>query len=130
MATFNHGNISNFTVASQDISDWVTSVSLDSQREIKEVRPIGSNPVSKVVGPYASTMSVEAANDPALLAIIAPLYLAASPTTSTFDFENSGAAAASFSGSILFASLRVDDSGSDVATVRFTLAVNGTLTYS
>lgn len=130
MTTFNHGNIANFTVASSDLSDWVTSVSLDSQREIKEVRPIGSNPVSKVVGPYATTLSVEAANDPALLAIIAPLYFAASPSTSTFSLENSGTGQASFDGSALIATLRVDDSGSDVATVRFTMAVNGTVTYS
>jgi hypothetical protein len=130
MAEFNHGNIANLTVASTDLSDWVTSVSFDSQREIKEVRPIGSNPVAKVVGPYSTTLSIEAANDPALLAIIAPLYLAGTPTSSTFDFENSGTGEASFAGSALIATLRADASGSDVATVRFTMAVDGTVTYS
>jgi hypothetical protein len=132
MADFNHGNIANFTLASQDLSDWVTNVSVDLQREIKDVRPIGANPVSKVVGPYAGTISVECAYDKVLDAIIAPLFLAATPTTSTFDHEPSGSGGSnrSITGSALVASYRVDTSGSDTAGLRFTLAVVGTVTNS
>lgn len=130
MADFNHGNVANLTVAGNDLSDWVTNVSTDLQREIKDVRPIGGNPVSKVVGPYSGTISVECGYDKVLDAIIAPLFLAAVPTTSTFDHEPSGTGGSnrSVTGSALVASLRYDTSGSDTSGLRFTLAIVGTVT--
>jgi hypothetical protein len=127
---FSHGNIANFTLGATDLSDWVTSASFDGSREIRDVRPIGGNPVSRVVGPYMATINLEGAYDPALDAILSPIFLAAVPATSTFDFEPSGTGGSnrSFTGSAYLATYRVDASGSDVATWRATLAVVGTVT--
>lgn len=127
---FSHGNVANFTLGAQNLSNYVTSASFDGSREIRDVRPIGSQPVSRVVGPYMATINLEGAYDPALDAIIAPLFLAATPASSTFDFEPSGTGGSnrSFTGSALVASYRVDASGSDVATWRASLAVVGTVT--
>lgn len=130
--TFNHGNIAKFMLGASSLDQWVTSVSTDMSREIQDVRPIGGNAVSKVVGPYSGTISVEAGYDPALDAIIAPLFLASSPTSSTFSHQPSGAGGGTrtIAGSALVASYRVDTSGSDVAGIRFTLAIVGTVTNS
>lgn len=124
---FNHGNIANFTLGATDLSDYITSASFDGTREIRDVRPIGSNPVSRVVGPYMATINLEGAYDPALDAILSPIFLAASPSSSTFDFEPAGSGQRSFTGSALMATYRVDASGSDVATWTATLAVVGTV---
>jgi len=124
---FNHGNVANFTLGANDLSDYVTSASFDGTREIRDVRPIGSNPVSRVVGPYMATLNVEGAYDPALDAILAPIFLASVPATATFDFEPAGTGQRSFTGNALMATYRVDASGSDVATWRATFAVVGTV---
>jgi hypothetical protein len=130
MALFSHGNLANFWLGASDLSDWVTSASIDGSREIRDVRPIGANPVSRVVGPYMATINLEGAYDPACDAILSPLFLAGTPATSTFDFEPSGTGGSnrSFTGSAYVATYRVDSSGSDVATWRATLAVVGTIT--
>ena len=108
------------------------SASTDLQREIKDVRPIGGSAVSKVVGPYAGTISIEMGYDAAVDAIIAPLFLAAVPASSTFSHQPSGSGGGtrSIAGSALVATYRVDTSGSDVAGIRFTLAIVGTVTNS
>lgn len=129
MADFNHGNIANFTLGVNDLSDWTTSASFDGSREIRDVRPIGGNAVSRVVGPYMATINLEGAYDKALDAILSPIFLAATPAATTFDFEPSGTGGAnrSFTGSALMATYRVDASGSDVGTWRATFAVVGTI---
>jgi hypothetical protein len=126
---FSHGNVANFTLGASNLSNYVTSASFDGSREIRDVRPIGGQPVSRVVGPYMATINLEGAYDPALDAILSPIFLAATPTSSTFDFEPSGTGGSnrSFTGSALLATYRVDASGSDVATWRATLAVVGTV---
>ena len=130
--TFNHGNVATFQLGATDLSQWVTSVSFDGTREIKDVRPIGSNPISKVVGPYSATVNLEGAYDPALDAVMAPLFLASTPTASTFSYKPAGTGGGlrTFAGSALVASYRVDASGSDTAMWRSTLAVVGTVTNS
>jgi hypothetical protein len=130
MATFNHGNVAHFTLGGTDLSQYVTSASTDLQREIKDVRPIGGNAVSKVVGPYAGTISLELGYDATVDAIIAPLFLASSPTTSTFSHQPSGTGGGTraIAGNALVATYRVDTSGSDTAGIRVTLAVVGTVT--
>lgn len=129
---FNHGNIAKFTLGGTEISQYVTSVSTDLTREIQDVRPIGGNAVSKVVGPYSGTITCEAGYDATFDAILAPLFLASVPTSSTFSHQPSGSGGGTrtIAGNALVASYRVDTSGSDVAGIRFTLAVVGTVTNS
>jgi hypothetical protein len=130
MASFNHGNISKFTLGGTSMDQWTTSTSLDMTREIKDIRPIGGAAVSRVVGPYMSTLSVEFGYDPALDAILSPIFLASTPTSSTFSFQpaGSGGGTHTFSGSALMATYRTDASGSDVAKISATFAVVGTVT--
>lgn len=127
---FNSGNIATFSIGASDISAYTTSVSLDATRDIKEVKPIGGNAVSKVVGPYAGTISLEGGYDPALDAIMSPLMFATTPTTSTFSYRpaGSGGGTRSFSGNCYVASYRVDAPGDDTATWKAELAVSGTIT--
>jgi len=130
MASFNHGNISKFTLGGTSMDQWTTSTSLDMTREIKDIRSIGGAAVSRVVGPYMSTLSVEFGYDPALDAILSPIFLASTPTASTFSFQpaGSGGGTHTFSGSALMATYRTDASGSDVAKISATFAVVGTVT--
>lgn len=130
MANFNHGNISKLTVAGNILDQWTTSTSLDMTREIKDVRAIGGAAVSRVVGPYMSTINVEFGYDPVLDAILSPIFLAATPTSSSFSFwpAGSGGGTHVFTGVALMATYRVDASGSDVAQIRATFAVVGTVT--
>ena len=127
---FNSGNIATFSIGANDISQYTTSVSLDATRDIKDVKPIGGSAVSKVVGPYAGTISLEGGYDPALDAIMSPLMFAATPATSTFTYRpaGSGGGTRAFSGNAYVATYRVDAPGDDTATWRSTLAVVGTFT--
>lgn len=129
MATFNHGNVSKFTLAGTPLDQWETSTSIDITREIKDVRPIGGAATSRVVGPYTGTISCEAGYDPALDLILSPIFLNSTPVSQTFSFQpaGTGGSTRAFTGSALLATYRVDASGSDVAMIRFTLAVVGTI---
>src|SRR3954467_6193516 len=130
MASFNHGNISKFAYNSVTLDSWVTSTSLDITREIKDVRPVGGAAVSRAVGPYMGTINVEFGYDPALDAILSPLFLAATPASNAFSFQpaGSGGGTHTFSGNALMATDGVDASGSDVAMIKATFAVVGTIT--
>lgn len=132
MASFNNGNIAIFSLAGTDISQYVTNVSDDLARDIKDIKPIGGSPISKVVGAYGGTITVEAGYDPTLDGIVAPLFLAATPATSTFSHKpaGSGGGTRTIAGNALVATYRVDTSGDDVAKLRFTLAIVATVTNS
>ena len=127
---FNSGNIATLSVGGNDISLYTTSVSLDVTRDIKDVKPIGGSAVSKVVGPYAGTISLEGGYDPVLDNIMAPLMLATTPATSAFIYKPAGAGGTTFSGNAYIASYRVDAPGDDTATWRSELAVVGTITHA
>ncbi len=125
---FSSGNIATFSIGGNDISAYVTSVSTDIKRDIKDIKPIGGSAVSKVVGPYAGTISLEGGYDPALDAILSALVLAGTPATSAFSFKPTGAGGRTISGSCYVASFRVDAPGDDTSKWRSELAVAGTIT--
>lgn len=118
------------SVAGSDISQYVTSVSMDVTRDIKDIKPIGGSAVSKVVGPYAGTISLEGGYDPALDNIMAPLMLATTPAAQAFVYKPAGASGTTFSGTGYIASYRVDAPGDDTATWRSEIAVVGTITHA
>jgi hypothetical protein len=129
---FNSGNIATFSLGGTDISQYTTSVSINIERDIKDIKPIGGTAGSKLVGAYSGTISLEGGYDPALDAILAPLMLAATPATSAILFRPAGSGGSTrvFGGSAYVASYRVDTPGDDTATWRAELAVAGTITNS
>lgn len=127
---FNSGNIATISIGGNDISQYTTSVSLDVTRDIKDIKPIGGSAVSKVVGPYAGTVSLEGGYDPALDNIMAPLMLATTPATQAFVYKPGGAAGTTLSGTGYIASYRVDAPGDDTAKWKSELAVVGTITHA
>lgn len=125
---FNSGNVAQFTLGGTDISQYVTSVSVNMERDIKDVAPIGGSAVSKVVGAYSGTVSLEGGYDPALDAVVSALMLAATPATSAWTHRPSGTGGRTISGNAFVASFRVDTPGDDTATWRAELAVAGVIT--
>lgn len=130
MAVFNSGNIAQFTLGGTDLSQYITSVSTNIERDIKDIKPIGGNAGTKLVGSYSGTISLEGGYDPTLDGVLSALVLAATPATSTFAYKPSGASGRTIAGSAYVASYRVDTPGDDTATWRAELAVAGTITDS
>jgi hypothetical protein len=127
---FNSGNIATFVLNGTDISAFTTSVSDDITRDIKDIKPIGGAAVSKVVGPYAGTISLEGGYDPSVDATISALMLAATPAAVTFVHRPSGSGGGTraISGTCYVASYKVTTPGDDTAKWTATLAVVGTVT--
>jgi hypothetical protein len=125
---FSSGNVAQFTLGGSDLSAYITSVSANIERDIKDIKPIGGAAGTKLVGSYSGTISLEGGYDPALDAILSALVLAATPATSTFAYKPSGAAGRTIGGAAYVASFRVDTPGDDTATWRAELAVAGTIT--
>lgn len=125
---FSSGNIATFTLGGTDISQYTTSVSVNIQRDIKDIKPIGGTAGSKLVGAYSGTISLEGGWDPTLDGIMSGLVLAATPATSTFSHRPAGAGGRAIGGSAYVASYRVDTPGDDTSKWRAELAVAGTMT--
>jgi hypothetical protein len=125
---FSSGNIATFSIGGSDISAYTTSVDVDIKRDIKDVKPIGGAPASKVVGPYAGTVSLAGGYDPALDAIMSPLALATTPATSAFSHKPTGAGGRTIAGVAYVASFKVSTPGDDTAKWTAELAVAGTIT--
>ena len=127
---FSSGNIATFSIGGNDISQYVTSVSINIERDIKDIKPIGGSAATKLVGAYSGTISLEGGYDPTLDGILSAMMLAATPATQAFTFRpaGSGAGTRSLTGNCYVASFRVDTPGDDTATWRSELAVAGTIT--
>ena len=127
---FSSGSIAQFSFGGTDISAYVTSASISIERDITDINPIGSNPVSKIVGPYAATVSLEGAYDPTLDGIMSAAILAAVPVVATIAYRPSGSGGGTraFGGSAYVASYGVDTPGDDTATWSAELAVSGAVT--
>lgn len=128
MAVFTSGNIAIFTLGGTDLSQYITSVSVNIERDIKDIKPIGGASGSKLVGAYSGTISLEGGYDPTLDGIMSALMLAATPAASVFTFKPSGAAGRTIGGSAFVASYRVDAPGDDTSTWRAELAVSTAIT--
>jgi len=127
---FNSGNIATFSLGGSDISAYVTSVKLSIQRDTNDIKPIGGSAVSTLVGPYATTISLEGGYDPAVDAILSGMMLAATPALQAFAYRpaGSGGGTRTLSGSGYLSSYEVDTPGDDTATWTAEVAVVGTVT--
>lgn len=124
---FSGGDQATFSYNGTDLSDFISSVSLDIKRDIKDLALIGGNAISKIVGPYSATISLEGFFDPALDAALAPLLLAATPVAHAFIYIPQGTGD-TFGGSGFLASYRVDTPADDSAKWRAEIAVSTAIT--
>lgn len=124
------GSIATFTLDGNDLSAYISSVSTNIERDIKDFKPIGGNAGTKLVGAYSGTISLEGGYDPALDAIVSALMLATTPAAVPFIHRPSGVGGGTraIGGNCYVASYRVDTPGDDTATWRAELAVTGTIT--
>lgn len=127
MPSFSGGDQATFSYNGTDLSDFISSVSLDTKRDIKDLQVIGGNAVSKIVGPISATINLEGFFDPTLDAALAPLILATTPTAHAFSYVPQGTGD-TFTGTAFLASYRVDTPGDDSAKWRAELAITGAIT--
>jgi hypothetical protein len=127
---FSSGNIATFVLGGNDISQYCTSASISIERDITDITPLGGGAVSKIVGPYGGTISLEGGYDPALDGILSSMILAATPTLQSFSYRpaGSGAGTRAIGGSCYVSSFDVDTPGDDTSTWSAELAVVGTIT--
>lgn len=124
---FAGGDQATFTYNGQDLSDFISSVSMEIKRDIKDLPLIGGNAVSKSVGPYSATISIEGFFDSAVDGALAPLMLATVPTTHTFSYVPQGTGT-TYSGAGYLATYKVDTPGDDTGKWNAEIAVAGTVT--
>lgn len=127
---FSSGNIATFSLGGNDLSAYITSVNVSISRDINDINPIGGNAVSRLVGPYSGTLSIEGGYDPAVDAILSAMMLAATPATQVFVYRpaGSGAGTRAIGGSGYLSSYEVDTPGDDTATWTAEVAVVGVIT--
>jgi hypothetical protein len=127
---FSSGNIATFSLGGNDISAYVTSVNISIGRDVTDINPIGGNAVSKLVGPYSGTISLEGGYDPTVDGILSAMMLAATPALQAFVYRpaGSGGGTRAIGGSGYLSSYEVDTPGDDTATWTAEVAVVGTIT--
>jgi len=127
---FSSGNIATFSLGGTDISTWTTSVNISLERDVTDINPIGGAAISKLVGPYGGTISLEGGYDPALDAVLSPMMLAATPALQAVVYRpaGSGAGTRSISCNVYVSSYEIDTPGDDTATWTAELAIVGTVT--
>jgi hypothetical protein len=127
---FSSGNIATFSLGGNDLSAYVTSVNISIERNISDINPIGGNAVSKLVGPYSATISLEGGYDPILDGILSTMMLAATPALQAFSYKPSGSGGGTrtIACSGYLATFEVDTPGDDTATWTAEVAVVGTIT--
>ena len=127
---FSPGTIATFSLGGNDISQYTTSVNISIERDINDINPIGGFAVSKLVGPYSGTISLEGGYDPVVDGILSAMMLAATPALQAFVYRpaGSGGGTRTISGSGYLASYEVDTPGDDTATWTAEVAVVGTIT--
>lgn len=127
---FSFGNIATFSLGGNDISAYVTSVKISTSRDTTDIAPIGGNAISKLVGPYGGTISIEGGYDAALDAILSAMMFATTPASQAFVYRpaGSGGGTRSLSGNCYVSSYEIDTPGDDTATWTSELAIVGTIT--
>lgn len=127
---FSFGNIATFSLGGNDISQYVTSVTISLERDITDISPIGGSAISKLVGPYGGTLSVEGGYDATVDAILSAMMLAATPASQAFVYRpaGSGGGTRTLSGNCYVASYEIDTPGDDTATWSMELAIVGAVT--
>lgn len=127
---FSFGNIATFSLGGNDISQYVTSVTISVERDITDINPIGGSAISKLVGPYGATLSVEGGYDATVDAILSAMMLATTPVSQAFVYRpaGSGGGTRTVSGNCYVSSYEIDTPGDDTATWSMELAVVGAIT--
>lgn len=137
MPTFSHGSQAVTKIdaseggALTDISNVVSNVSFTAEREIAEIRVQGGSAVSRLVGPVASTYTLEMAFDPTVHAMFTTAMAAAAPVTRSFEHGPAGSTSGlpKESAEVYIASYEHESDSENPNTTTAELVVNGAVTY-
>jgi len=127
---FSSGNIATFSIGGTDISAYTTSVNISLERDVNDINPIGGAAISKLVGPYGGTISLEGAYDPTVDGTLSAMMLAATPALQAVIYRPSGSGAGTraIGCQVYVSSYEIDTPGDDTATWTAELAIVGTVT--
>ena len=127
---FSPGNIATFSLGGTDLSPYLTSVNVSLERDVTDINPLGGAAISKLVGPYGGTISLEGGYDPTADGVLSAMMLAATPALQAFVYRpaGSGGGTRTISGSGYLSSYEVDTPGDDTATWTAEVAIVGTVT--
>lgn len=137
MPSFSFGNLAVTRIdatdggALTDISNTVTNVSFSAERDISELKVQGGAAVSRLVGPVASTYTIEMAYDPTVNAMFTSAMAAAVPVTRSFEHGPAGNTTGlpRETSEIYIASYEHEADSENPTTATAELVVNGAVTY-
>lgn len=114
------------------ISAYLTNVSFSAEREISEIRPQGGAAVTQMVGPVASTFTLEGGFDPTVHAMFTTAMAAASPVTRTFEHGPAGSTTGlpKASAEVYVASYETEADSENPNTWTAELVVSGAVSYT
>ena len=137
MPTFTFGNIATTRIdateggALTDISATVTNVKFSAQRDTSDFKGQGGAAVVKLVGPVASTYTIEMGFDPTTAAIFQTAMSAATPVTRSFEHGPAGNTTGQprQTAECYVASFETEADSENPTTMTAELVVSGSVTY-
>jgi hypothetical protein len=114
------------------ISAFLTNVSFSAEREISEIRPQGGAAVTQMVGPVASTFTLEGGFDPTAHVMFTSAMAAASPVTRTFEHGPAGSTTGlpKLTAEVYVASYETESDSENPNSWTAELVVAGAVTYT
>lgn len=138
MATFTIGKsvfkmgIAEGTAAVTDLSQYVSNVKFHTERPKSEIKVIGGNPTTQIIGNAVASYTVEGPWDPTFHGYITGAFSATSPTTRPVEVGFGGTATSSpkETASVYIASYEPTGDGGDPTKYTMDLVVAGSVSYS
>lgn len=135
--SFSHGNQAVFKLDNAggtltDYSAYIHNVEMPIERDDTELPVIGGGAVSRLVGPYKSTIKVEGWYDPTIDAVLGAAIVAATPATKTWEYAPAGTASGlpKYTGEAYLMNYEPDTDAEDAAEWSIELVVDGAITRS
>jgi hypothetical protein len=121
---FASGNVATIVVDGNDISQYVSNVSVSYERDTQDLPRLGGNAVARLVGPYAVSISGEGWYDPAVDTILDALITAANPTGFTVTVTGQPTGGTTRTGTFLLASYEPEFPADDPGQFSFELVLS------
>lgn len=115
-----------------NISAYVSSFHYEQDRDISDLKVLGGNPVSRLVGSVATQGTIEGYFDPTVDEIFETAMNESTPVTRTLQFDPAGSAtgARRFTGEAYISHYEVDTPGDDTSAWRADFVINGAWTQT